>query len=241
MTPEDILNRRFDKGMSGYKVDEVNGFLAGVAAYVEDMLRDRAETQKKIEVLAEKLEEYREDEESLRSALIGAQKLGDSVVRESKKKADMILQEANMEAARILTAANEKSSEIVGDIRLDVDRQQRLLHKLEMEVAKFKGQMLLMYKKHIEHINNIPVDELDPAAEVLIATGTVDLDADADQTEQVDTSRAKDDFVVVFDEEEPSVIEEEGFPKRKPSKLGTPSKFGTLRFGEAYDLSRSDE
>ena len=74
LTPETIASRRFDKQMGGYKQDEVEIFLQQVAAEYAKLLAEKEELEQKIEVLADKVEQYREDEDSLRSALIGAQK-----------------------------------------------------------------------------------------------------------------------------------------------------------------------
>ena len=81
LTPETIASRRFDKQVGGYKQDEVEMFLQQVAGEYAKLLSEKEDLEEKIEVLAEKVEQYREDEDSLRSALIGAQKLGDSVIR----------------------------------------------------------------------------------------------------------------------------------------------------------------
>ena len=98
LTPETIASRRFDKQVGGYKQDEVEMFLQQVAGEYAKLLSEKEDLEEKIEVLAEKVEQYREDEDSLRSALIGAQKLGDSVIRESKSKAEYILREAQAQA-----------------------------------------------------------------------------------------------------------------------------------------------
>ena len=82
---------RFDKQMGGYKQDEVEIFLQQVAAEYAKLLAEKEELEQKIEVLADKVEQYREDEDSLRSALIGAQKLGDSVIRENPRQRQIIL------------------------------------------------------------------------------------------------------------------------------------------------------
>ena len=108
LTPETIASRRFDKQMGGYKQDEVEIFLQQVAAEYAKLLAEKEELEQKIEVLADKVEQYREDEDSLRSALIGAQKLGDSVIRESKAKADYIVREAKDKADRILENARNR-------------------------------------------------------------------------------------------------------------------------------------
>lgn len=107
LTPETIASRRFDKQVGGYKQDEVEMFLQQVAGEYAKLLSEKEDLEKKIEVLAEKVEQYREDEDSLRSALIGAQKLGDSVIRESKSKAEYILREAQAQADQILENAQK--------------------------------------------------------------------------------------------------------------------------------------
>ena len=52
------------------------------------MYRENADLIKKISILAKKVEEYRADEDSLKMALLRAQKLADSIVAEAKETAD---------------------------------------------------------------------------------------------------------------------------------------------------------
>ena len=95
LNPNEIANKRFDKVMGQkYRADDVDNYLAQVADSMNDLLEEKQELEKKLIVLADKLEEYKDDEESLRSALLGAQKLGDSVVRDAKAKARDILEDA---------------------------------------------------------------------------------------------------------------------------------------------------
>ncbi len=145
MTPTDIQNKRFDKGMGGYKTEEVHQYLAQVAEYVIELEQDRADLEKKLEVLAEKLEEYREDEDSLRAALIGAQKLGDSVVRESKRKAEAII-----------AGAVRKAEEIAQDAQRKIDAEAFELEKMRAEVASFKAQLMKLYSQHLKLIECLP-------------------------------------------------------------------------------------
>ena len=145
LTPETIASRRFDKQMGGYKQDEVEEFLQQVAAEYAQLLSEKEELEGKIEVLAEKVEQYREDEDSLRSALIGAQKLGDSVIRESKAKADQTLREARAKADQILENAQKS-----------IEREQLALIKMQKEVTKFKNRLLTLYRQHLEMISALP-------------------------------------------------------------------------------------
>ena len=161
MTPNEIHNKRFEKAMSGYRTEDVGVFLAEVADYAEALLDAKTELEQKIMVLAEKLEEYREDEDSLRAALIGAQKLGDNVVRESKRKAEEIIEEAKQKSQAMLEEASQKSDAMVIEIRRNIDRETDALNKMQAEVARFKSQILAMYRQHIEMVKSIPYDEDD--------------------------------------------------------------------------------
>ena len=59
-------------------------------------------------MLADKLVEYRNDEDSIRTALLSAQRLGDTVVREANHKAGLILDDANIKAQKIEETAKRK-------------------------------------------------------------------------------------------------------------------------------------
>lgn len=154
LTPETIASRRFDKQVGGYKQDEVEMFLQQMAGEYAKLLSEKEDLEEKIEVLAEKVEQYREDEDSLRSALIGAQKLGDSVIRESKSKAEYILREAQAQADQILENAQKS-----------IEKEQMALIKMQKEVTKFKNRLLTLYRQHLEMISALPEYDDEPARE----------------------------------------------------------------------------
>ena len=195
LTPETIASRRFDKQMGGYKQDEVEVFLQQVAAEYAKLLAEKEELERKIEVLADKVEQYREDEDSLRSALIGAQKLGDSVIRESKAKADYIVREAKDKADRILENAQKS-----------IEKEQMALIKMQKEVTKFKNRLLTLYRQHLEMISALPEYDEEEPKEILQqeqerpedsspepATEVMEQPESTISTEQTDTVSPQDD------------------------------------------------
>jgi cell division initiation protein len=220
MTPYEIQNKTFGRSMNGYRAEEVHQFLAEVSAQVSSLISERDDMLEKMSVLAEKLEEYRADEESLRAALIGAQKLGDSVVREAKDKAKAILEEAKKQAEVAMTGVNRS-----------IELETYALEKKKLEAAKFKKQLLNLYQQHIDVINALPYDE-----DTLPKIESVNV------TEHAQITQPSEREGEVFDEGDVEQIQldyedvpedEAAFPKRK-------SKFGTLRFGEGYDLKREE-
>lgn len=148
LTSQDIANKKLDRStLGGYRTDDVDGFLNQVASTIDQMEEQNNVLTKKLEVLADKLEEYRNDEDSLRAALIGAQKLGDSVIRESKSKAEIILRDATIKAERIVTNASDQ-----------VEKEKLIYIKLQKDVAAFKNKLLATYKQHLEIVSSLPED-----------------------------------------------------------------------------------
>ena len=144
-TPDDIRNIQFTKSMGGYKTAEVDPFIDKCADTVEALLREKAELTKKLEVLADKLVEYRNDEDNIRTALLSAQRLGDTVVREANHKAGLILEDANIKAEKITSVAKR-----------NIQEEEAELERIKREVAAFKKKMLSMYRDHLTLIDALP-------------------------------------------------------------------------------------
>lgn len=222
MTPSEIQNKVFEKKMGGYKIEAVASYLQEVASYVQDLLDEKEDIESKMLVLADKLEEYREDEESLRAALIGAQKLGDSVVRDAKKKAEMMLKEASA-----------KADELVNDAKSSIDREAIALTRMQGQVSKFKVQILEIYKKHIEMINAIPDDSALVQDVKKMMNGM-----DTNEPSRSSSSKAG------FSDDQNESSENGAHPDHAALELlmqrSKRGGFGDLRFGEEYSLTRTD-
>lgn len=241
MTPTDVANKKFAKSLGyGYRMDDVDGFLAQTASAMTELVNQNAETQKKLEVLADKLTEYREDEESLRTALLGAQKLGDSIIRESKTKAEIIMRDATI-----------KAEMMVENARKQIESEQSALDSLKKEVSTFKSRLLSLYRQHIELISAIPGGEeakTPPTAEPHLS-GNADEEEETDEAGETQLS-AEDEALYedsmdgiasarIDAPEEPLFAA--GMDDPNPSAAQSESRFGRLRFGEGYDLMRDKE
>ena len=110
LTPNDISSKKFEKSAFGYKPEDVDNFLSEVLNSYSAVYAEKEAAEEKLEVLAEKLEEYRSNEDSLRTVLMGAQKLGENIVRDSKAKAEVIISEAETRSNRYLPNLNPKLS-----------------------------------------------------------------------------------------------------------------------------------
>ena len=92
MTLDSIRNVEFSRGR-GYRADEVDDFIDACVETVETLQRENETLNQKMKVLADKLVEYRNEEDSIRAALLSAQRTGDIIIREAKDQAEQILQE----------------------------------------------------------------------------------------------------------------------------------------------------
>lgn len=144
LTAQEIRSVTFEKAMRGYKVEDVNALLAQVSATVERLEADKAEAEKKVMVLAQKVEDYIAQEESIKSALLNAQRLGDNMIYEAKQKGDSILNEATTKAKKMIDITQEREREAKENLVI-----------LEDEVAAFKANILGLYQQHIEALTQI--------------------------------------------------------------------------------------
>ena len=154
LTPNDISSKKFEKSAFGYKPEEVDAFLAEIIGAYNEMYQEKCAAEEKMLVLAEKLEEYRANEDSLKTVLLGAQKLGENIVRDSKAKAEVMLADAENQVKQVFS---ESESKII--------KEKDTLATLQKETADFKKRLLAMYRQHLELISLMPENNEEKAEE----------------------------------------------------------------------------
>lgn len=118
MNAKDILNKRFAKATitsGGYKTDDVDEFLKEVSDEFAELQKQNTELERKLEVLADKIREYREDEDALKDALLVAQRQGNAIVADSKASAEKLTKETKEAVEKQLSDAKLKSERLVND------------------------------------------------------------------------------------------------------------------------------
>lgn len=244
LTSANIKNKRFEKsGRAGYRADEVDAFLLQVAASIDTMESENVALQRKLEILAEKIEDYRKDEDNLRNALIGAQRLGDSVVREARANAETIIKEAAQKSEFMLRDATIKSETMISNAEERIKQQEARLTRIKREVSSFKNQLISLYSAHIELINRLPQEMEDAEKE------NITFKPAFAEEEEVAVTPAEEN--VVADEptlQEPAeeIVEEVPAPQPEEEVAEEPVKpaqeafrslrYRDLKFGENYNL-----
>lgn len=137
MNSADIKNKVFETGMRGYRQEEVHNYLVEIANYIDSLQEEKADLLKKMEVLALKVEEYRKDEESIREALLGAQKMGKQVLNEANKKSETITSNAKLQSEKMLKEAKTESEKMLVEAK-NVSKD--LLAKTKVEAEKITAE-----------------------------------------------------------------------------------------------------
>ena len=239
LTANEIRNATFNKSMGGYKTTEVEAFLDQCADTVAALTSQKAELEKKLEVLADKLVEYREEEDSIRTALLSAQRLGDTVVREANHKAGLILEDANIKAEKIVETAQK-----------NIQDAEREFERIRHEITAFKARMLSIYREHLSLIDVLPEEPAEepaapePTEEAVSASAEPEIapQEPAEEPVPAEESAARGvvlDLPILKDEDAaPMETEEvEAVPAEQPAE----SRFGDLKFGDDYDISKDND
>ena len=115
ITANEIKSATFGRAGRGYKTAEVDIILDKAAETIEKLTADNEALLSKLEILAEKVQEYRNDEDSIRNALLTAQRSADQIMREAKENADALSAETQKITDEALSAAKKKAEEMLYD------------------------------------------------------------------------------------------------------------------------------
>ena len=101
LTPQDIYEKKFEKALvGGYEMSVVDDFLEQITNDYGTIYKENAILKSKLKILVEKVEEYRSTEDSMRLALVTAQKMSNEILSEAKQKGEAIVSAANEQAQR---------------------------------------------------------------------------------------------------------------------------------------------
>ena len=119
ITPQQIEQISFGRAtFGGYDMQSVDEILGPLTEDYITLYKENALLKSKMRVLVTKLEEYRNNEESMKDAIVNAQKTCDQMVKDAEEKCKQMLTEANDLAAEnakdadaLIAAENERVEE----------------------------------------------------------------------------------------------------------------------------------
>lgn len=144
MTPSELREYEFKgAGRNAYKSDDVDNFFGEVAVAYEKIYRENAELVKRVSLLADRLEQSKENESQIKQAILGAQKAADIIVKE----AEASVEDLKAESEAVLAAAKGEAEVI----KADAEKQAIADSDLLLSIARDKAEEIINKAKEEAH------------------------------------------------------------------------------------------
>ena len=127
LTPQEVSGRAFSKAaFGGYNMAMVDEFLDELTDDYTSLYKENAALKAKLKVLVDKVEEYRATEDSMRAALLTAQRMANTMVEEAEEK-----------KKAMLAGAEDEARAKIGALQSDVELEQCRLNAAKAATAEF--------------------------------------------------------------------------------------------------------
>lgn len=147
LTPMDINNKEFKRGLRGYNPEEVDEFLDEVVENYEELYKDNSKLREKVASLTEQIEHYSKIESTIQNTLVLAQNAADQAKSSAEKEAELVVKNANETAQRIV----DKAHADVIQINDEYDR-------VKQEFIKFRAKFRNFINTQLETFDDLEKD-----------------------------------------------------------------------------------
>lgn len=147
ITPLDIQNKMFSKGVRGYKEEEVDGFLDLVTLDLEKLLDENQQLKSQVKTLTAELERYKGSEGAVIDTLEAAKALMSDISASAEKRASILLKNATLDAELIQREARES-----------VDRLKEEAVSLHTKVSTFRTRYRSLLESELEKFDTLAAE-----------------------------------------------------------------------------------
>ena len=207
ITPMDIHNKTFSKGLRGYSEEEVNDFLRQIVADYEQIYREHREMEEQMDQMKTKLANYEKISETMTNTLQLAKDTAENVKKNAKRNAEILIANAHAEGNRQIREAEESRRRLVenmirtegnmktyvGKIRKDLQLALAAIDALDrMEAPKVAGFPPVEEKKEELKAEETPAAEETPKPEETETAETVETAETAEVPETEEKAEAEE-------------------------------------------------
>lgn len=139
---------KFSREQDGYNKQEVNKFIDDVIVQTEAVITRVKKQQEEIKNLKKEIEHYKSVEETLKSALLNAEKASNDIKKNAIEEGKIIVMDAKRNASHIVNDALMRAEKI--EIKADT---------LERNIVVFKRKLKLIIDQQLAVVDDI--EELD--------------------------------------------------------------------------------
>ena len=189
-TPQEVQEKVFPKASgigNGYQMAAVDQFLDTLTEDYTAVYKENVTLKSKLKVLADKIEEYRATEDSMRATLLTAQKMAAKLVQEAQAEHDSLVADAKKDAA-------EEMAQLEAQIKAEEQKLQ-MAQKSSSEFISKSMEMLraqaLFFEGLAEMKNTPAVSAAAPAAVPAAAPMAEPVESAPDSSEVPEEVRAE--------------------------------------------------
>ena len=166
LTPQEVSGRAFSKAaFGGYNMAMVDEFLDELTDDYTALYKENAALKAKLKVLVDKVEEYRATEDSMRAALLTAQRMANTMVEEAEEK-----------KKSMLAGAEDEARAKIGALQGEIELEQRKLNAAKAATAEFLQKTRELAQAQLALIERAP----DLTPEEIVGDKTAEQKAETD-------------------------------------------------------------
>ena len=221
ITPQQIEQISFSRAtFGGYDMQSVDALLEPLTEDYVTLYKENALLKSKMRILVSKLEEYRQNEASMKDSIANAQKAYDKMVKEAEAKCAQMLTDAS-----VLAAENSKNADAL--IQAENERVEQARRTAAAKIDELTEQLNACVQA-LARIKNANA----PAP---VKPAFFDYDSQPDNDSTSYTADVADEISSSLE----ALVGTTDDPAPKPEPLhpasDTTSKFANLKFGPNYD------
>ncbi len=154
ITPLDIENKEFSKGIEGYKEEEVDEFLDQLIVDYEKLINENNDLRAELNEAAQKLEEYKSTEGAVLQTLEAAKALMNDIAASAEKRAEILVKNAELDAELKQRQARES-----------VDRLKEEEARLNRRLSSMRSKYKAMLENELSRSDDLAGDLFDSVEE----------------------------------------------------------------------------
>ena len=161
ITPLEIQEKEFGRGLKGFKEEEVNEFLDQITLDLERLLAENDQLQMENQKLREELKKFQESEHSVINTLETAKALMNDISVSAEKRAQILLKNAELEAQTMMREAKENVARMTDEHTVLTNKLNTFRRKykelLEGELRNLEGSASDLFAElSMDDLSDIP-------------------------------------------------------------------------------------
>lgn len=236
ITPMDIHNKQFSRGLRGYNEEEVRDFLQQIVSDYEQIYREHREMEDELDQMKTKLANYEKISHTMTSALQLAKDAARNVTETAHRNADVMISNAKAEGENRLREAlenrrllNETISHTEGNMKTYICKIRR---DLELALAAINALDTLEAPAPVADDTAAPEEKPEaeaapeeaPAEETPAETETPEVSEKAEQPEAAEAPETAEEAEPAEAEEEKEDAPAEASEEEKPEETAEEEK-----------------